>query len=168
MLCPGLCAGLILIQMKIPCFAGTSHCTIAPNCGIIGAAFISIAPAMTTPMYSVPLAQRKTENLHIVFWIMKDISWCLMWRTLGIVMIVPTLGAALYITWRARANRVDRAHNLAVVFWITANAWWMIAEFFDFDEAPLWLGISGRHWALVPFTIGAAILIYHYVGEWLG
>ncbi len=122
---------------------------------------------MTTPMYSVPLAQRKTENLHIVFWLMKDISWCLMWRTLGIVMIVPTLGAALYITWRARANRVDRAHNLAVVFWITANAWWMIAEFFDFDEAPFWLGVSGRHWALVPFVIGATILACHYVGDWL-
>lgn len=126
------------------------------------------APAMTEAVYSVPLAHRKTENLHIVFWLMKDISWCLMWRTLGIVMIVPTLGAALFITWRARANRVDRAHNLAVVFWITANAWWMIAEFFDFDEAPFWLGISGRHWALVPFAIGASILVYHYVSEWLG
>lgn len=122
---------------------------------------------MTQPMYSVPLAQRKTENLHIVFWLMKDISWCLLWRALGIFMIAPTLGAAIWITWRARANRTDRAHNLAVVFWISANAWWMIAEFFEFDERAIWLGVSGRHWALVPFVIGAAILVWHYVGEWL-
>ena len=120
---------------------------------------------MTELVYTTPLAQRKTENLHIVFWLMKDISWCLMFRTLGVIMIVPTLGAAMYITWRARANKTDLAHNLAVVFWISANAWWMLAEFFEFDEIGLWHGISGRHFALVPFAIGAAILLYHYLGE---
>jgi len=117
--------------------------------------------------YSVPLAQRKTENLHIVFWLMKDISWCMMWRALGMFMIVPTLGAAIFITWRARRNRIDFAHNLAVVFWITANAWWMIAEFFEFDESPLLFGVSGRHLAMVPFVIGALVLVRHYTGEWL-
>lgn len=119
---------------------------------------------MTTPMYTVPLAQRKTENLHIVFWLMKDISWCMSWRALGMTMIVPTLGAAIFITWRARAHRTDLAHNLAVVFWISANAWWMIAEFFGFDETPLWLGITGRGFAMLPFLIGASILVRHYLG----
>jgi hypothetical protein len=125
------------------------------------------SPAMTEPLYTIPLARRRTENLHIVFWLMKDISWCLMFRTLGVIMIVPTLGAALYITWRARDMKIDFAHNLAVVFWISANAWWMIAEFFEFDEIGLWHGISGRHFALIPFAIGAAILLYHYLGELL-
>lgn len=114
------------------------------------------------PMYSVPLAQRRIENLHIVFWLIKDISWCLLWRVLGIIMIAPTLGAAIYITWRARDNKTDLAHNLAVVFWITANAWWMLAEFFEFDEIAIWHGISGRMFALIPFAIGAAILAWHY------
>jgi hypothetical protein len=91
----------------------------------------------------------------------------MLWRALGIFMIVPTLGAAILITWRARANRTDFAHNLAVVFWISANAWWMIAEFFEFDEAPLWLGVSGRHFSMIPFALGAAVLLRHYVGEWL-
>jgi len=122
---------------------------------------------MNLPMYCVPLAQRKTENLHIVFWLMKDISWCMMWRAFGMFMIVPTLGAAIFITWRARRNRSDLAHNLAVVFWITANAWWMIAEFFEFDESPFLLGISGRHLAMIPFVIGALVLLRHYAGEWL-
>ena len=123
---------------------------------------------MSTPMYSVPLAHRRTENLHIVFWLAKDISWCLLWRTLGMIMIVPTLGAAIFITWRTRHLREDLAHNLAVVFWITANAWWMIAEFFEFDETALWHGITGRQFALIPFCIGAGILAWHYLGRLLG
>jgi len=122
---------------------------------------------MTPPMYAVPLAHRRLENLHIVFWLMKDISWCLLWRTLGMIMIVPTLGAAIYITWRARHIRADLAHNLAIVFWITANAWWMAAEFYGFDENPLWHGISGREFALVPFLIGALVLVRHYAGAFL-
>ena len=120
---------------------------------------------MTEALYTIPLRHRRTENLHIVFWLMKDISWCLMWRTLGLIMIVPTLGAALFITWRSRHDDTDLAHNLAVVFWITANAWWMITEFFGFDETPLWHDIDGRHFALIPFVLGAAVLLWHYGGE---
>lgn len=120
---------------------------------------------MSMPTYSVPLAHRRTENLHIAFWLAKDISWCLIWRTLGMIMIVPTLSAAIFITWRARHLREDLAHNLAVVFWITANAWWMTAEFFQFDETALWHGITGRQFALVPFGIGAAVLAWHYLGR---
>jgi hypothetical protein len=122
---------------------------------------------MTTAQYCVPLKHRKIENLHIVFWLMKDISWCMLWRALGIFMIVPTLGVAIYITWRTRAMKSEFAHNLAVVFWITANAWWMLTEFFEFDETLLWQGISGRQFAMVPFLIGAAILIRYYAGAWL-
>jgi len=123
---------------------------------------------MTDSLYTVPLKHRRFENLHIVFWLMKDISWCMLWRALGLFMIVPTLGAAIFITWRARANRIDLAHNLAVVFWISANAWWMIAEFFEFDETPLWFGVSGRQWAMLPFLLGATVLLWHYTGAWFG
>jgi hypothetical protein len=122
---------------------------------------------MTEAVYTIPLRHRRTENLHIVFWLMKDISWCMLWRALGLFMIVPTLGAAIFITWRARDNRTDFAHNLAVVFWITANAWWMIAEFFEFDEAPFLFGVSGRHLAMLPFVCGALVLAWHYGREML-
>ena len=120
---------------------------------------------MTDQLYAIPLAHRRFENLHIVFWLMKDISWCLMWRVFGLIMIVPTLGAAIFITWRARRERTDLAHNLAVVFWISANAWWMIAEFFEFDETPFAFGVSGRHLALIPFALGALVLLCHYGDE---
>jgi len=122
---------------------------------------------MTEAVYTIPLSHRRTENLHIVFWLMKDISWCMLWRALGIFMIAPTLGAAIFITWRARRHRTDFAHNLAVVFWITANAWWMIAEFFEFDETILWHGISGRQFAMIPFVCGALVLVVYYAGALL-
>jgi hypothetical protein len=117
---------------------------------------------MSAAFYTVPIGHRKTENLHIVFWLMKDLSWCLMWRGFGVFMIVPTLGTALYITWRARREPADLAHNLAVVFWISANAWWMLAEFFGFDETPLVAGVDGRHLAVLPFLCGAVVLALHY------
>lgn len=46
-------------------------------------------------------------------------------------------------------------HNLAVIFWITANSLWMITEFFAWgDEA--------RYYALIPFGMGLAVLVYYY------
>ena len=32
----------------------------------------------------------------------------------------------------------------------------------------VWLGISGRHFSMIPFLLGAAVLIRHYASEWLG
>ena len=34
-------------------------------------------------LYSIPARFRKMENMHIVFWLMKDISWCMIWKELG-------------------------------------------------------------------------------------
>lgn len=50
-------------------------------------------------------------------------------------------------------------HNLAVVLWITANCTWMIGEFFGIDEGPAGL----RHFALIPFGMGLAILAVYYL-----
>jgi len=115
------------------------------------------------PLYTIPARFRRMENMHIVFWLMKDISWCMIWRELGITMIVPTLSVAIWIAWRNREQRSELAHNLAIVFWISANAYWMISEFFEFDTAIVWRNFTGKHMALIPFTIGAVILLYYYI-----
>jgi len=52
--------------------------------------------------YAIPLRYRKMENLHIVFWLFKDLAWCLEWRMVGVVMIIPTFVISLVITWRTR------------------------------------------------------------------
>ncbi|HVZ56460.1 MAG TPA: hypothetical protein VG870_07360 [Chitinophagaceae bacterium] len=113
-------------------------------------------------MYVIPNRYRKMENLHIVFWLLKDISWCMIWRVLGIAMILPTLTIALVIAWRTRQIKSELAHNLAIAFWIMANSLWMISEFFKFDTMPVWRGYEGKHLALVPFMLGVAILTYYY------
>ncbi|AMJ68055.1 hypothetical protein AXW84_06430 [Hymenobacter sp. PAMC 26628] len=103
------------------------------------------------------------ENTHILFWLVKDISWCMIWKTLGLLMVAPTLGIAIVIAWRTRAYKSELAHNLAIVFWITANSYWMASEFFHFDTVVVAPGVTGKHLALVPFFIGLGILLYYYL-----
>ncbi len=116
----------------------------------------------TIPQYSIPAKDRRMENMHIVFWLLKDISWCMIWQVLGIAMVVPTLMIAILIAWRTRHIKSELAHNLAVAFWISANSYWMISEFFGFDEHIIWNDITGKHLSLIPFVIGAVILLYYY------
>ena len=99
----------------------------------------------------------------ILFWLVKDLSWCMIWKVLGMVMIAPTLVISIIIAWRTRHIKSELAHNLAVSFWISANSYWMISEFYGFDENPVWQGWEGRHIALIPFFIGIAILAYYYL-----
>ena len=117
-------------------------------------------------VYTIPARYRRMENMHIAFWLMKDISWCMLWKELGITMIVPTLSVAIWIAWRNRQIKSELAHNLAIVFWISANAYWMISEFFEFDTIGIWKNFTGKHLALIPFSIGALILLYYYIVQW--
>ena len=112
--------------------------------------------------YSMPARFRKMENMHIAFWLMKDLSWCMIWKELGVAMIVPTLSVAIWIAWKTRQIKSELGHNLAIVFWISANAYWMICEFFHFDTMTVWRNFTGKHLAMVPFSIGALILLYYY------
>lgn len=116
-------------------------------------------------IYSIPARYRRLENLHIVFWLFKDISWCMNWEVLGIAMIIPTLAVAIYISYRTRKISSELAHNLAVAFWISANSYWMISEFFGFDEIKIFNGYEGKHLAMIPFVIGVAILAWYYLIE---
>lgn len=114
-------------------------------------------------IYSIPLRYRKMENMHILFWLIKDISWCMIWKTMGIAMIAPTLVIAIVISYRTRQIKSELAHNLAVTFWIAANSYWMISEFFHFDSIHVWLGFSGKHLALIPFFLGLGFLLNYYL-----
>jgi len=113
--------------------------------------------------YSIPIRYRRMENLHIVFWLFKDISWCMLWRPLGIAMIFPTLFFAILITIRTRQFMSEVCHNLAIVFWIAANSYWMISEFFYFDMMTVYGNITYKYLAVIPFTTGILILAYYYL-----
>ncbi len=114
-------------------------------------------------MYTIPARYRKMENMHIIFWLLKDLSWCLLWKVSGLVMILPTLIISIIIAWRTRQLKSELAHNLAITFWITANSIWMISEFFEFDEVQVWQQFQGKHLALIPFIAGVSILLFYYL-----
>ena len=113
--------------------------------------------------YIIPIRYRKMENLHIVFWLFKDISWCMIWRPLGIAMIFPTLIIAIIIAWRTRQYMSERCHNIAITVWIIANSYWMISEFFNFDTRVVYGNITFKYLAIIPFSIGILLLAYYYL-----
>src|ERR1700751_3227024 len=88
---------------------------------------------------------RHFENLHIPLWLLKDTCWMMEWKTLGIVMIVPTVSVALYLAYKSQKTK-DFFINLAVLFWISANAYWMCCEFFGRAEL--------KFYAAIPFAMG--------------
>ena len=106
---------------------------------------------------------RKIENLHIFFWLLKDISWCMVWKPLGILMIFPTLIIAIVIAYRNRQVISELAHNIAIVFWISANSYWMISEFAGFDTKLFYATYTYKHLAVIPFVIGISILAWYYL-----
>ena len=115
------------------------------------------------PAYHIPLRFRKMENLHIVFWLFKDVSWCMIWRPLGIIMIIPTLWISILIAWRTRHMMSEWCHNLAITVWIMANSYWMISEFLHFDAIPVYGVITYKHLAMIPFMTGLLLLGYYYL-----
>jgi hypothetical protein len=109
-----------------------------------------------TKMYVIPAKYRVTENLHILFWLLKDISWAMLWKTLGMIMLGPTLSVAILITWQTRKLKAELFHNLAISFWICANGFWMIVEFFGYDE-------QLRVFTAIPFGIGLFFISIYYL-----
>ena len=110
----------------------------------------------TSKMYSIPDRFRKIENLHIVFWLVKDISWAMLWKPIGVAMFIPTFILAVVITWQTRKLVSEFYHNIAVVCWIVANGYWMIAEFFWPQSDSL------RYYASIPFSIGIIFISAYY------
>ncbi len=114
-------------------------------------------------IYEIPLKYRKLENLHIVFWLLKDVAWCMIWKPLGIFMIFPTLFISILIAKRTWNFVSERFHNLAITCWISANSYWMISEFAEFDSMAVWGVITYKHFALIPFLLGMLLLLYYYM-----
>jgi hypothetical protein len=104
---------------------------------------------------------REYENMHILLWLVKDTCWVASaaypWlRIPGMIMIVPTLLVAIFITWKSRNDQADLFHNTAVCMWISANATWMTGEFFYNDGTrPIALGffIAGLIVVTIYYTV---------------
>jgi hypothetical protein len=98
---------------------------------------------------------RHYENLHIPLWLLKDTCWMLEWKALGVAMIVPTLGVAIAIVVKTfRQKDAEVWINLAICFWIAANAYWMCCEFFGHVEL--------KDYAGYPFLAGFICVSWFY------
>lgn len=81
----------------------------------------------------------------------------MLWRPIGVIMLIPTIFVAVLITWQTRKLKAELFHNLAIVFWICANGYWMIVEFF-------WpLKESLRFYTAIPFSIGLVFILSYYL-----
>ena len=97
---------------------------------------------------------RWLENGHILLWLIKDTCWALEFKTGGIIMVIPTVSVAFYITWKSRHMRAELYHNIAVCCWILANSVWMIGEFFEHEARP---------YAASIFCVGLLVLAVYYI-----
>jgi hypothetical protein len=112
-------------------------------------------------VYYIPARFRRIENMHILFWLIKDACWALNFKYMALFMIIPTMSVAILITWQTRYIVSEFLHNLAVILWITANCTWMIGEFYGWDENLI--GPYGlRQFSLIPFILGLLVLFYYY------
>ncbi len=73
------------------------------------------------------------ENVHILFWLVKDLSWVMLWKPLGLLMIIPTVTFAAWFCIKSFFHSEFFVY-LATLFWILANALWMILEFYQKEE----------------------------------
>ncbi len=99
---------------------------------------------------------RHYENIHIPLWLLKDTCWMMEWKILGMIMIVPTVSVAVYLAYKSRQAR-DFYINLAISFWITANAYWMCCEFYKREEL--------KYYAGIPFFFGMLCTAWFYVSK---
>lgn len=97
---------------------------------------------------------RSYENLHIALWLVKDACWVMLWRPLGMIMIVPTIFVAFHIAWKSRKDLSELFHNIAVCLWICANATWMTGEFYYDDGL--------RPFAAAFFMAGIGVIAVYY------
>lgn len=77
-------------------------------------------------------------------------------KLLGTLMILPTILVAGHLVWKTRGT-ADYFVNLAVLFWISANAWWMCCEFYGRMDL--------KNLAGVPFLMGMISVARFYFGK---
>jgi hypothetical protein len=97
---------------------------------------------------------RKFENLHILFWLLKDSCWMLEFKAVGTAMIVPTVFLAAYLSYKTYGMR-DFFINVAIFFWISANSFWMLMEFYNNNNL--------KNYSAIPFVLGILFVVIYYV-----
>ena len=131
---------------------------------------------------------RAKENLHVVFWLIKDFAWLMHFRWLGMAMVLPTISLGFWITWKtyrqavAGTSGVSSAHDLTDVALKSAKesegesrkeVW---SDFYHNLAISSWIMGNGvwmtgefffddgiREWAMPFFFAGLFVVAYFYL-----
>jgi len=90
-------------------------------------------------------------------------SWAFGFKLLGMLMIFPTLFISIVVTYMLRQEKREWYHNNAVTCWIIANSYWMISEFYEFEDKLIFFNITAIQLAAVPFLFGLILIAYYYL-----
>jgi len=71
-------------------------------------------------------------------------------------MIVPTILVAIFIAAKSFSKNIFRV-NLAICFWISANGYWMLCEFYEHVEL--------KQYAIYPFCAGLISASLFFIRE---
>jgi len=74
-------------------------------------------------------------------------------KWLGASMVIPTIFLAVYIVIKT-LNSIEVYLNIAVFFWISANSFWMLMEFFNNNQY--------KHFSAIPFALGFVFVFLFY------
>lgn len=80
---------------------------------------------------------RDYENVHVLFWLGKDIAWNGGYQALWVMFAVPTTLIALefvLVTFLTKQTFIDHMHYLAQLLWVSANLVWAIGELWHLDS----------------------------------
>lgn len=94
------------------------------------------------------------DTLHIPLWLLKDISWLMFCKPLGIFMVFPTVTVALLLCFATRKFMDKLMLNFSILCWIIANSNWMIGEFYDLNYKPV---------SVTFFIIGIIVMTIYFV-----
>lgn len=94
------------------------------------------------------------ETVHIPLWLVKDLCWLMTYKTMGLVMAIPTNIVAIIMAIITRKDRERFLPNVAIIFWIVANTNWMLAEFYN---------LNTKDSSLYPFVLGLLVFGFYLV-----
>uniref|UniRef100_A0A7S2TKA6 Uncharacterized protein n=1 Tax=Lotharella oceanica TaxID=641309 RepID=A0A7S2TKA6_9EUKA len=116
------------------------------------------------------------EDLQIIFWILKDTFWALLFPALSILFgIAATVLQVIFLRrqWDLLASRFD---NAATLFWISGNFTWMIGEtFYEPEDTDINLGNTPaiepnideynkfKYGAIAQFSLSVGVLLVFYL-----
>ena len=99
------------------------------------------------------------DTLHIPLWLVKDISWLMFWKPLGIFMIVPTVLVAFLLCIATRKITDKLMLNFSILCWIIANSNWMLGEFYEWNFYE-W---NFRPFSFTFFSAGIVVMAIYFI-----